>query len=122
MRGWMLILCITIGVANAVSVDAGPRLTVEAEWYTAMENLGGDAIRPLLTLTASNDSSVVGFDALDEWVSIPVTFSTSGYYTHSLRAAAYLAVQQTVTLILVDDAEPQEQQISVVEYTGAGLG
>lgn len=97
---------------------------VELEDFVSYIDLGGDqfGIRIVTCGAASDGRAVDGFDIVGETLAYEVSFDLEGYYGGVLQAAA-LKDQVNEITVTVEGAGPGgEDQVSVFEIVGRGLG
>ena len=114
---------VAVLVAAAVpAVSVSQTVTVEAETFTAYENIGGAPIDVVGCSHASGGWAVDGFDIVEEWIRLLVTFPEDGLYTNRLRSAGPAGQTSTVRLTLVTASKDGDIQVSEIETYGYGIG
>ena len=118
----MLAVVAVLGVVTLPGVSVSQTVTVEAEAFTASEDIGGSVIHVVGCSYASGGWAVDGFDIVEEWIRVLVTFPEDGLYTNRLRSAGPAGQTSTVRLALVTASKEKDIQVSEVETYGYGIG
>jgi hypothetical protein len=113
-------VCLTILAVLAAPADAIRHL-IEAETFTASNDIEYEIIRAALGDGCSGQMMLMGLDFPGEWVEYDVTFSAFGTWSVGVRARGDLGVAYTLRFTFTGTQSGTSTSYDVY-YTGRGYG